>query len=37
MRIVVWNCKMALSRKRQHLYDLHPRYRRHPRMLPELS
>jgi exodeoxyribonuclease-3 len=24
MRIVVWNCKMALSRKRQHLYDLHP-------------
>jgi len=24
MRIVVWNCKMGLSRKRQHLYDLHP-------------
>jgi hypothetical protein len=24
MRIVVWNCKMALSRKRQHLYDLYP-------------
>src|SRR5580704_2243372 len=24
MRIVVWNCKMAFGRKRQHLYDLHP-------------
>jgi len=24
VRIVVWNCKMALFRKRQHLYDLHP-------------
>jgi hypothetical protein len=24
MRIVVWNCKMGLSRKRQHLYDLRP-------------
>ncbi|HZV89094.1 MAG TPA: endonuclease/exonuclease/phosphatase family protein [Candidatus Binatus sp.] len=24
MRIVVWNCKMALSRKRQHLYALRP-------------
>ncbi len=24
MRIVVWNCKMALTRKRHHLYDLHP-------------
>ena len=24
MRIVVWNCKMALSRKRRHLYDLRP-------------
>jgi hypothetical protein len=24
MRIVVWNCKMALSRKRQRLYDLRP-------------
>jgi len=24
MRIVVWNCKMGLSRKRKHLYDLHP-------------
>jgi hypothetical protein len=24
MRIVVWNCRMALSRKRQHLYALHP-------------
>lgn len=24
MKIVVWNCKMALARKRQHLYDLHP-------------
>jgi exodeoxyribonuclease III len=24
MRIVVWNCKMALSRKRHHLYDLYP-------------
>jgi len=24
MTIVVWNCKMALSRKRQHLYNLRP-------------
>ena len=24
MRIVVWNCKMALARKRQHLYGLLP-------------
>lgn len=24
MKIVAWNCKMALGRKRQHLYDLHP-------------
>jgi hypothetical protein len=24
MRIVVWNCKMALSRKRHHLYALRP-------------
>ncbi len=24
MRIVVWNCKMGLSRKRQHLYGLRP-------------
>jgi len=24
MRIIVWNCKMALSRKRHHLYALHP-------------
>jgi hypothetical protein len=24
MRIVVWNCKMAMARKRQHLYDLRP-------------
>ena len=24
MRIVVWNCKMALSRKRHNLYALHP-------------
>lgn len=24
MRIVVWNCKMALSQKRQHLYALKP-------------
>jgi hypothetical protein len=24
MRIVVWNCKMALARKRQRLYDFLP-------------
>jgi hypothetical protein len=24
MKIVVWNCKMALARKRQRLYDLRP-------------
>jgi hypothetical protein len=24
MRIIVWNCKMGLARKRQHLYDLRP-------------
>ena len=24
MRIVVWNCKQALSRKKQHLYELRP-------------